>query len=64
MTAANKPPKYTAEETSEIIQRIATLRVRWLRAVETQLAYQRRAKELKPAAENHGRERVSAESRP
>ena len=31
-------PKYTAEQISEIIDRINTLRVRWIRHVETQLA--------------------------
>lgn len=33
-------PKYTAEQISEIIARIATLRTSWLRQVETQLASQ------------------------
>jgi hypothetical protein len=33
-------PKYTAEQIGEIINRITTLRVRWLRHVETQLASQ------------------------
>jgi hypothetical protein len=31
-------PKYTAEQISEIIDRIATLRMGWIRQVETQLA--------------------------
>jgi hypothetical protein len=31
-------PKYTAEQISEIIDRITTLRLRWLRQVEAQLA--------------------------
>jgi hypothetical protein len=31
-------PKYTAEQISEIIDRITTLRMRWLRQVENQLA--------------------------
>jgi hypothetical protein len=31
-------PKYTAEQISEIIDRISTLRMGWLRQVETQLA--------------------------
>ena len=31
-------PKYTAEQISEIIDRITTLRMGWLRQVETQLA--------------------------
>jgi hypothetical protein len=31
-------PKYTAEQISEIIDRITTLRMRWLRHVENQLA--------------------------
>jgi hypothetical protein len=31
-------PKYTAEQISEIIDRITTLRMRWLRQVEAQLA--------------------------
>jgi hypothetical protein len=33
-------PKYTAEQISEIIDRIATLRVRWIHHVETQLTSQ------------------------
>jgi hypothetical protein len=33
-------PKYTAEQISEIIARITTLRMGWLRQVETQLASQ------------------------
>jgi hypothetical protein len=35
-------PKYTAEEISEVIDRITTLRMRWLRQVEAQLASQGR----------------------
>jgi hypothetical protein len=31
-------PKYTAEQISEIIDRITTLRMGWLRQIETQLA--------------------------
>jgi hypothetical protein len=31
-------PRYTAEQISEIIGRIATLRMRWLRQVKNQLA--------------------------
>jgi hypothetical protein len=31
-------PKYTAEQISEIVDRIATLRMGWLRQVEAQLA--------------------------
>jgi hypothetical protein len=34
-------PKYTAEQISEIIDRIATLRMGWLRQVEAQLASRR-----------------------
>jgi hypothetical protein len=34
-------PKYTAEQISEITDRIATLRMGWLRQVETQLASRR-----------------------
>ena len=33
-------PKYTAEQISEIIDRITTLRMGWLRQVENQLASQ------------------------
>jgi hypothetical protein len=33
-------PKYTAEQIGEIVARITTLRQRWLRHVETQLASQ------------------------
>jgi hypothetical protein len=33
-------PKYTAEQISEIIDRITTLRMGWIRQVETQLASQ------------------------
>jgi hypothetical protein len=33
-------PKYTAEQISEIIDRIATLRMGWIRQVKTQLASQ------------------------
>jgi hypothetical protein len=39
-------PKYTAEQISEIIDRITTLRVRWTRHVETQLASQESAPAL------------------
>ena len=33
-------PKYTAEQISEIVDRITTLRTGWLRQVENQLASQ------------------------
>jgi hypothetical protein len=33
-----KPPKYTAKQIDEIINRITALRVRWLQSVEAQLA--------------------------
>jgi hypothetical protein len=33
-----KPPKYTAEQIDEIIDRITALRMRWLQSVEAQLA--------------------------
>jgi hypothetical protein len=33
-------PKYTAEKIAEITDRIATLRMRWLRQVETRLAFE------------------------
>jgi hypothetical protein len=33
-------PKYTVEQISEIMDRVATLRTRWLRHVEAQLASQ------------------------
>jgi hypothetical protein len=33
-------PKYTAEQISEIIDRMTILRMRWLRQVENQLASQ------------------------
>ena len=33
-----KPPKYTAEQVDEIIERIAILRMRWLAVVKKQLA--------------------------
>ena len=33
-----KPPKYTAEQVDEIIERIAILRMRWLAVVRKQLA--------------------------
>jgi hypothetical protein len=33
-------PKYTAEQVSEIIDRMTTLRMSWIRRVETQLALQ------------------------
>jgi hypothetical protein len=33
-----KPQKYTAEQICEIINRITTLRMRWLSVVEAQLA--------------------------
>jgi hypothetical protein len=35
-----KPPKYTAEQIKEIVDRILELRTRWLRVVEAQLASQ------------------------
>ena len=37
-----KPPKYTAEQVDEIIERIAILRMRWLSVVNKQLASQAR----------------------
>jgi hypothetical protein len=40
MTTAREQPKYSAEQIDEIINRIAALRARWLRHVETQLASQ------------------------
>jgi hypothetical protein len=33
-----KPPKYTAKQIDEIIDRITALRIRWLQSVEAQLA--------------------------
>ena len=41
MTTAVEQPKYSAEQIDEILDRIAALRVRWLRHVETELASQR-----------------------
>jgi hypothetical protein len=41
MKISMKLPKYTAEQIDEIADRIATLRMRWLRQVETRLAFQR-----------------------
>jgi hypothetical protein len=38
MKTSTNLPKYTAEQISEIIDRITTLRSRWLRQVEAQLA--------------------------
>ena len=38
METLNKREKYTAKHISEIIDRITTLRMGWLRQVETQLA--------------------------
>jgi hypothetical protein len=35
-----KPPKYTAEQIKEIVDRILELRTRWLRVVEARLASQ------------------------
>ena len=40
MTTAIEQPKYSAEQIDEILNRIAALRVRWLRHVETELASQ------------------------
>ena len=40
MEAPEKLEKYTAKHVSEIVDRIAALRMRWLRHVETQLASQ------------------------
>ena len=40
MKVSKQPPRYTPEQIGEIINRITTLRVRWLRHVETQLASQ------------------------
>jgi hypothetical protein len=34
MKAPKKPPKYSAEQISEITDRVAALRLRWLRFVE------------------------------
>jgi len=47
-----KPPKYTAEQTAEIIERIKTLRMRWLSVVETKLDRQRGRNELNPSSQN------------
>jgi len=41
-----KPPKYTAEQVDEIIQRIAILRMRRLAVVKEQLASQARDDKL------------------
>ena len=38
MEALNQPPKYSPEQASEIVNRIVSLRLRWLRHVESQLA--------------------------
>jgi hypothetical protein len=38
MKTAMNLPKYTAEQISEIVARIITLRMGWLRQVEAQLA--------------------------
>ena len=43
-----KPTKYTAEQINEIVERIITLRKRWLSFVEAQLARQARDNELEP----------------
>jgi len=43
-----KPTKYTAEQINEIIERITTLRERWLSFVEAQLARQARESKLEP----------------
>jgi hypothetical protein len=40
MELPKKLEKYTAKRGNEIVDRIATLRMRWLRHVETQLASQ------------------------
>jgi hypothetical protein len=40
MKTSTNLPKYTAEQISEIIARISTLRMGWLRQVEAQLASQ------------------------
>jgi hypothetical protein len=40
MTTATEQPKYSAEQIEAILNRIAALRVRWLRHVETELASQ------------------------
>jgi len=40
MTTATEQPKYSAEQVDAILNRIAALRVRWLRHVETELASQ------------------------
>jgi hypothetical protein len=40
MEAPKKLEKYTAKHIGEILDRIAALRMRWLRHVETQLASQ------------------------
>jgi hypothetical protein len=38
-----KPPKYKSEQIDEIIDRIITLRMRWLGVVGTQLASQNKS---------------------
>ena len=38
MNTPIKPPRYSADQIKEIIDRILTLRMRWLAVVETQLA--------------------------
>jgi hypothetical protein len=40
MTTPNEQSKYSPEQIDEIINRIAALRMRWLRHVETELASQ------------------------
>ena len=40
MNTSTKSPRYSAEQIEEIVARITTLRARWLRAVEAQLAPQ------------------------
>ena len=42
-------PKYTAEQISEIVDRITTLRMGWLRQVEAQLA----SRQSRPALDDY-----------
>ena len=59
MELPEKPEKDTAKHVNEITDRILTLRVRWLRHVETQLASQQSRHADVPALDRY---KLSAEA--
>ena len=60
MKALNNPPKYTAEQIDEIIERMKTLRLRWLRFVEIEIESRQKSPTTFP---RYGKAEASAEVR-